>query len=152
MRSMRVLGCAVATVTLVACFDLSGGVSADEVSRVTDPSGSLDAVLIEYNGGATTSFGYGVFVVARGDTVAPTMRAVASLDAAVRNQTASGANLRWNGSGELAVEYLSARHDTLRDSLITVRARTVRTLLLPGIQDPRAPSGGMAYNLQGAPR
>ena len=36
-----------------------GLVSRDEVARVASPYGGVEAVLIETNGGATTSFGYG---------------------------------------------------------------------------------------------
>jgi hypothetical protein len=38
-------------------------VSRDEVARVASPDGRVEAVLIETNGGATTSFGYEVHVV-----------------------------------------------------------------------------------------
>jgi hypothetical protein len=34
----------------------------DEVARATNPSGKVDAVLVERNGGATTSFGYNIYV------------------------------------------------------------------------------------------
>ncbi|MBL8397465.1 MAG: hypothetical protein JNL84_04855 [Candidatus Accumulibacter sp.] len=53
---------AVGTVLLLAWFfsGLIGEPSKDEVARVVSPSGNIDAVLFETNGGATTSFGYEV--------------------------------------------------------------------------------------------
>jgi hypothetical protein len=39
-------------------FLLAGEPSKDEVARNTSPTGKVDAVLLETNGGATTSFGY----------------------------------------------------------------------------------------------
>ncbi len=39
----------------IAC--LSTGQPRDEVARVASPSGKVDAVVVETNGGATTSFG-----------------------------------------------------------------------------------------------
>ena len=41
----------------------------DEVSRVSSPDGKVDAVLVETNGGATTSFGYRVFIATPGEKV-----------------------------------------------------------------------------------
>lgn len=52
----------------VSCFNTEP--SFDEVSRVTSPSGKVDAVLVERNGGATTSFSYEVFVVPKAKSVA----------------------------------------------------------------------------------
>src|SRR5215475_9506392 len=55
----------------VSCFQLfDSELSFDEVSRITSPSGKVDAVLVERNGGATTSFSYDVFVVPKGKSVA----------------------------------------------------------------------------------
>ena len=43
-----------------------GLASRDEVARVGSPDGRVEAVLIETNGGATTSFVYEVHVVPKG--------------------------------------------------------------------------------------
>jgi hypothetical protein len=59
----RLIGIVFVMLALAACF---AGVSRDEVARVTSPDGTVDAVLVEVNGGATTSFGYQVFLVQRG--------------------------------------------------------------------------------------
>jgi hypothetical protein len=46
---------------ITACLLM--GASRDEVARASSSAGDLDAVLVETNGGATTSFGYFVYVV-----------------------------------------------------------------------------------------
>src|SRR5438094_1125939 len=135
--------------SVAGCVNVTGEWSQDEVARISDPSGAVDAVLFERNGGATTSFGYGVYVVPRGRPVNPAADStVASLYAAVRSDSAYGVNIRWTGSDELAVEYLSARTAALRDSLVTIGQHAVRITLRPGVADPRAPGGGMLYNLR----
>jgi len=45
---------------------LLAGCFGAEVGRTTSPSGNVDAVLVEGSGGATTSYGYEVFVVPAG--------------------------------------------------------------------------------------
>src|SRR5690349_14705648 len=79
-----------------------GFLSRDEVERVPSPDGRVEAVLIETNGGATTSFGYEVHVVAKGR---PPSEQVAWLYRAGRNETAYGANLKWTDDHELVIEY-----------------------------------------------
>ena len=72
---------------------LTGEWSKDEVARVVSPSGKVDAVLLETNGGATTSFGYEVYVVERG--AEPIGEPAVFLYGAIRNQSAYGVNLKW---------------------------------------------------------
>jgi hypothetical protein len=130
-----------------------GDWSWDEVARVTAPGGDVDAVLIERNGGATTSFGYEVFVVPRGKSIVQSAEnSTASLYGAVRSDSAYGANLRWVAGNELAVEYRDSRQASLRDSVVPLAGRSVRVVLRSGVEDPDAPGGGMLYNLQGRPR
>ena len=131
---------------LLACFL----VSRDEVSRVTSPSGDVDAVLFEDNGGATTSFGYVVYLVPRGKS-ARSSAAVASFYGAARSDQAYGINLRWRSADHLALEYLSARSHELLRPHFEVGERAIHVELAPGVSDPLAPPGGMLYNLQGRP-
>jgi len=122
----------------------------DEVSRVTSPSGSLDAVLIETNGGATTSFGYRV-IVARPGWHWRTGTEVASLYGAIRSESAYGVNLVWQNEDSLSLGYLRAKHEDIELPTLSVAGEDVITTLHPGIEDPNAPPGGMLYNLQGRP-
>jgi hypothetical protein len=141
-------------VALAACFSGSGH-GWDEVARLRAPGGGADAVLIETNGGATTSFGYRVYVVPPGAAVPRETRAAASeaarLYGATRNAQAYGATLRWVAADTLAVEYQAARHDTLLHPAVMLAGRAVQIVLRPGVADLGAPPGGMLYNLQGRP-
>ncbi len=134
---------------LGAC--LSFPISHDEVSRVASSASGLDAVLVETNGGATTSFGYVVYVVPRG-TKPSDGTEVAWLYGAVRNDQAYGANLKWEGRSQLAVEYRDAREAQVRRPRCIIGSDTVTVLLRNGVTDSGAPAGGMLYNLQRIPR
>lgn len=100
------------TAVLIGILALSacGLPSRDEVAKVTSPDGSLVAVLIETNGGATTSFGYEIWLR---DKNAGSGEQVGTLHGAVRNDDAFGANLRWTDNTELSVEYLKAQTERL---------------------------------------
>jgi len=130
-----------------ACFLTSE----DEVAPLTSPSGRLDAVLVETNGGATTAFGYYVYLVPHGHTYRRVQR-VADLYDAGRNRQASGANLRWEGPRQLVIEYLTARQEHLDRPLAVVGPDSIAVSLRSGVLDSTAPGGGMLYNLQKASR
>ena len=119
--------------------------SRDEVARVASPSGDLIATVVEINGGATTSFGYEARVSRDGLSLAGGK--VASLYGALRGETAYGVNLRWLSDDVLHIEYLEAKAAHLASPGIL--APEVRVILVPGISDPLAPSGGMFDNMQG---
>lgn len=140
---------AVGTVLLLAWFfsGLIGEPSKDEVARVVSPSGNIDAVLFETNGGATTSFGYEVYVVAHG--VQPSGTPAVSLYGAVRNQHAYGANLHWPSSNSLVVEYLSAKSAKVNAHTQSVGTQSIQVSVREGATDNAAPPGGMLYNLRG---
>jgi hypothetical protein len=135
--------------SVAACVDRPVEWSADEVARIPDQTGVIDAVLFERNGGATTSLGYVVYVVPRGQAVNPAADSVvASLYHATRSDSSYGVNLRWTGANELAVEYLTAWQAVVRDSSATAGQRDVRIVLRDGVADAQAPGGGMLYNLR----
>lgn len=123
-------------------------VSHDEVARVPAPGGRLHAVLVEINGGATTDFAYSVRI--EGMNWLGFEQEVAWLEAAHRSDCAYGANLRWAAADRLLIEYRDA--ERVRTVSAEVAGRGVRVELRPGVTDPRAPCGGMVYNLRGRPR
>lgn len=125
---------------------LAPGASEDEVARVASPDDKLEAVLVETNGGATTSFGYEIYIIPR--AAKPRSPAVASLYGAVRNENAYGANLRWASSNQLMVEFLDAKLSKLELPHLSVDGREVHVTLRPGTLDATAPAGGMFYNLR----
>ena len=119
--------------------------SRDEVARVRSPDGAYDAVLFETNVDATTDFGYEVRVVRHGGTSdAPP---AVTLYGATRNEHAYGANLRWSTPRQVDVEYLEARSTQQNAAAVTVGQDKITVVLRPGVADPAAPAGGMAYNL-----
>lgn len=122
----------------------------DEVSRVSSPDRTVDAVLLEENGGATVSFAYSIYLVSIGAKPASADR-VAGLYAAGRSDRAYGANLKWQGVDTLRIEFLKARKRRYFNHQAQVNGRRVRILLVDGMSDPDAPPGGMLYNLQGRP-
>jgi hypothetical protein len=121
--------------------------SRDEVARVHSPSQKADAVLIEINGGATTSFGYSVYVVKNGSSTF-WHKPVANLYGAVRNDQAYGVNLKWYNSTELGIEYFTAKSASLAVSSVNIGAEMINVQLRSGVNDPFAPAGGMLYNLE----
>ena len=122
-----------------------GLVSRDEVARLPSPDGRVEAVLIETNGGATTSFGYEVRVLEKnGDGGFE----VATLYGALRSENAYGVNLKWGSNTELLIEYLRAKDARLKISTVRSAGRDIRVSLHSGITDSNAPTGGMLYNLE----
>jgi hypothetical protein len=112
-----------------------GLVSRDEVARVGSPDGHVDAVLVETDGGATTSFGYEIHVVEKGKSYG---EAVATLYGALRNDHTYGANLRWRTDSELMVEYQQARAAALEKSSVRAAGRDIHIVLRPGVSDSKA--------------
>ena len=105
----------------------------------------MEAILIETDGGATSSFGYEVSVQLKGSDKA---ERVASLYGAVRNEQAYGVNLDWAGDNTLRVEYLRAKAVFNVVQSVEVNGKQVRVVLEDGIKDAQAPAGGMLFNLQ----
>lgn len=122
-------------------------VSNDEVARVVSPNGKVDAVLFETNGGATTSFGYNIYLTEHG--AQPSGSPAISLYGAVRNQRAYGANLKWIASDSVAVEFLRAKSKKIQKSTVSIGDQVVQIAVHEGIEDHAAPGGGMLYNLRG---
>jgi hypothetical protein len=136
------LGSAIAMFA-VAC----GLVSRDEVARVTSPDARIEAILIETNGGATTPFGYEIWLREKDHE---SRERVATLYGAVRNESAAGVNLRWMDDTQLVVEYQEARTEALDKPSVTIGGRDVHVALKPHVSDPTAPAGGMLSNLERA--
>ena len=138
---LRVFLLVTTPVLLVGC----GLVSRNEVARVASPDGHVEAVLIETNGGTTTSFGYEIYVVENGR---PPRDRVAWLYGAARNPQAYGANLKWTSENDLVIEYREAREEILKRTTVSLAGRTIKVALRSGVNDSTAPAGGMLYNLE----
>lgn len=70
---------------------------------------------------------------------------------ALRSVSAFGVNLKWDAPDALAVEFLEAIDISQPAPTVQAGSHGIRIILRPGISDPKAPPGGMLYNLQGRP-
>lgn len=95
--------------------------SHDTVARSTSPDGTIDALVIESNDGATTSFWYDVCLVPRGRNCSAS-ESLARLYGATRSDQAYGANVRWANASLIYVEYLEAQRASVLHSAINISA------------------------------
>ncbi|XVJ70718.1 MAG: hypothetical protein HEQ39_14670 [Rhizobacter sp.] len=123
--------------------------SADEVARMPSPNEMVDAVVIETNGGATTSYGYEVYLTAPKKKVKG--QPVASLYGATRSDKAWGINLQWVSSEKLSVQYLSAKSTQLNEPNAAIGTQQVHVVLESNRPDPNAPQGSMLDNIRKNP-
>jgi hypothetical protein len=146
-QALRISLLAISAALGISCWLF---VSHEEVARTASPSGDVDAVVLEGDGGATTRFWYDVYLVERGGDWDDGEH-VAYLYGAIRSSSASGVNARWTGPTSLNIEYLSAQTARLEEEVVRVAGKTRRIALRPGVVDSSAPGGGMLYNLRGRP-
>jgi hypothetical protein len=143
----------VVTLVVAGCLNLGGDWSSTEVSRATSPGGSVDAVLFEENGGATTSFAYSVYVVPRGHVVRPDAdSAAATFYGVTQSDSAYGLNLRWHDQQTLYLEYLYSPRTRLPEPFVKVGDQAIHIVRRKEVANAKAPRGGMLWNLQGRPR
>lgn len=108
------------TYPLLLCFLLTGcAFESDEVVRLVSPNGTVDAVVLEGSGNATTAFLYEICLVPHGKACGDEDK-VASLYSAARSERAAGVNIRWAGTKRLKVEYLNAKRVPMHRPLATV--------------------------------
>jgi hypothetical protein len=119
----------------VALDSLFGG-SDDEVARATSPDGRIDAVVHETNGGATTSFGYDIYLCPAGQGVRWRSR-VAIVYGAWRNERAYGVDLRWAANDKLVIQYMDARWQEVERPSVEIEGRTVSVVLQAGVVNPK---------------
>jgi len=118
-----------------------------EVARKTAPNGRVDAVIYETNGGATTSFGYNIYILKPGDKAGFLIKPVASIYGAKRNKNSYGVNLKWSDECTLNVSYYESHRNSHLTDKISVLNKDYHIVYKPGVIDEEAPPGGMHYNL-----
>jgi hypothetical protein len=150
MRRVALLGMFISEILLVS-FSVGclASASRDEVAAVPSPDGEVEAVVIETNGGATTSFGYEIQLRDRNRRHS---ERVAYIYGAVRNEKAYGVNVKWMSNRELRLQYLTAKNETLERPSVVIAGHEISVGLQMGVLDPSAPAGGMLYNLHDAVR
>jgi|SRR5712671_5556823 len=119
--------------------------SSDTVACAKSPSGAVEALLDENNGGATTSFGYVVSLRAVSSSATTGVR-VASAYGAVRNDHAYGMTLVWVDENTLEIQYWQAGWTTVERPSVSIDGMTITTRIKAGVRDESAPAGGMLYN------
>ena len=87
----------------VGCNPLPMGVKLTEINRYTSPDSRVDAVIVTSDAGATTSVGYHIFIVAKGDHPKDLKFSIFSADHVV------GLKVFWQQSRHLKVTYQAAR-------------------------------------------
>ena len=120
--------------------------SHDEVARVASPGAVAEAVVVESNRVATTSYGYDVVVVPHGAGW-KRVEAVAHFNAATRKPTVYGVTQRWRSGDSLVVEYWQARDARLDLPTVRVGDAVVHVTIQGGIMD----SAATAYAMLGLP-
>lgn len=125
---------------LAACDPL-GGTSRDEVAWANSPDGRTHAILLETNGGATTSFGYQVELHPADHQGEPPIGA-GTLYGAIRSDCAYGVDLHWLDPTTLALRFESAKQVRVPSSLV-VGGHQIRIVPQAGYKNDAAPCGGM---------
>jgi hypothetical protein len=144
-------------VAVAGCFNLAGDWTESEVSRVTNPAGSVDAVLFAGSAGATTGSTYKLFVVPRGQRINPEVDSAAAIfSAATRSDSASrvvgGVNLRWKDRSTLHIEHIYLRYTRDPVPFVKVGPQAIHIVLQKGVANTPAPSGGTMNNPRAGPR
>ena len=63
-----------------------------------------------------------------------------------RNSEAYGVNLRWLTPNRLRIEYLESKTEGRSLAYADIAGERIQIEIKPGVLDPNAPAGGMAYN------
>lgn len=126
---------------ILASCDLLGGTSRDEVAWAKSPDGRTHAILLETNGGATTSYGYLVELHPANHQGEQPVSA-GTLYGAVRSDCAYGVDLHWLDRTTLALRFDSVKWVRVPSSVL-VGGRKIRIIAQSGQRDDAAPCGGM---------
>ena len=153
MRTVRIVAL-IASVSLIsfgvwlnAKLDSLWAPSLKEVARIASPSGKLEAILIETNGGATTAFGYLIYIVKAGSKPLMTEKAPADFYRLTRNGSRYGVNLRWKNDALLYADYLSSTLAHNSGPAVVRGFEPVTIELRSGIVDLSIPSSEMLHNI-----
>ncbi len=101
---------------VVLVFVTGCGWSKVEVQRVASPSGELEAVVIEEDGGATTSKGYAVYIVERGN--AELGDHCAYIYGARLSENDYGISIEWSAEDHLEIHFIRAKFVEYEESII----------------------------------
>lgn len=93
----------------IACLILGCESVADrQIERLRSPDGKVDAVLVERNGGATTSMAYIIYIVPKGHSVSDKTR-IALMDHVHNDRQKDLPGLSWDGDRQLVISFDKAQ-------------------------------------------
>jgi hypothetical protein len=143
MKCVRQMKHAISLIALLlaGCSGLFDAASREEVAWANAPDRRTHAILLETNGGATTSFGYIVELHPAGHQGETPVNA-GSLYGATRSECAYGVDLRWLDPSILELRYESAKQVSVPKSVI-VGGRRIHIVTHGGRVNTAAPCGGM---------
>ena len=131
-------------IMLGGCHDLLGSPEREQVAWANSPDGAVHAILIEINGGTTTSYGYEVELHPashHNEKPGPAGR----LHGATRSSCAYGVNIGWLSPDHLTLEYDRADRVEV-PAKVDVAGLTITIETKSGVSDAGAPCGGMAVS------
>lgn len=114
------------------------------MSELQSSNGLVTAILEETNGGATTSFGYNVYLETK-ELWSSRIR-VAELYGTTRSECAYGLDFVWRSPVELELRYKQSKIAPETPIEVLLDDVIYRVELRPGIENEHAPCGGMLYN------
>jgi hypothetical protein len=115
-----------------------------EAARLRSPTGAFEAVVIETNGGATTSFGYEIHVVKAGSDPSDAASQAALLYGAVTS-VHYGVILEWTAANSLTIGYLRAHSTRVDRPNVRIGDQDVVVQLQSGRSDTTALRNGVLY-------
>jgi hypothetical protein len=116
-----------------------------EVARIPAPSRDVDAVVVEGNGGATTSFWYDVYLTKPGAEYRSGNQ-VADTYGSLRRNGDWGVDVSWRTSSDLVVEYKSADRTSLDVRELAIAGRKIAITLRQECPDSGSPHDSSAPN------
>jgi hypothetical protein len=115
--------------------------SKTDVATIFSPDNETIAIVEETNGGATTSFGYNVYLKA--NSVSGDRRKAAALHGAVRSECAFGVDVVWRNPEKVEIRYLSSKSEPDYAESLLVGTKAIDIELVTGVTNPSARCGGM---------
>lgn len=115
---------------------LAPDVSLTETNRIVSPSGKIDAVVIEADGGATTSVIQRIYLVEHGEQASGFPDAILDGATVYNDENSSvcfdyGVKMKWEPSSKLILKYVSVNRSEVFNSPIKIAGENIYINLHP---------------------
>ena len=142
LKALLIFVAGLAALSLVMLYlVVSSCTSEVDVATVYSPDNKVMAIIEETNGGATTSFGYNIYL--KSNSAFGFRRRAAALYGAIRSECAYGVDVVWRDPNSVEIRYLSAKESPDHSESLLVGTRLIGIELTSGVANPSAPCGGM---------